>query len=49
MVNSILMDESYYERLRSDPQKETRVKYDRLVKKYSNCLTKKRKGLSYLF
>lgn len=43
MVNSILMDESYYERLRSDPQKETRVKYDRLVKKYSNCLTKKEK------
>ena len=41
MVNDILMDESYYEKLRNDPQKETRIKYEKLIKKYSNCLTKK--------
>ena len=40
MVNDILMDESYYEKLRNDPQKDTRSKYEKLIKKYSNCLTK---------
>ncbi|MEW8547698.1 MAG: hypothetical protein AB2693_29675, partial [Candidatus Thiodiazotropha sp.] len=27
--------------MRDDPQKETRVKYNRLIKKYSKCLTNK--------
>ena len=32
MVNDILMDEYYYEKLRNDPQKETRIKYEKLIK-----------------
>ena len=41
MVNGILMDESYYEKLRNDPQKETRIIYEKLIKKHSNCFMKK--------
>ena len=46
MVNDSLLDDSYYEQLHGDPQKETRMEYNKLIKKYNSCLT--RNEIEYL-
>ena len=46
MVETIILDTDYYEKLSENPHKDTAQKYHKLLKKYQNLLTKKE--LDYL-
>ena len=46
MVETIINDSSYYEKLAADPHKETSLKYNKFLNKYQNQLTEKE--LDYL-
>ena len=46
MVENTLNDSGYYEILETDPHKETKLNYDKFLKKYRSNLTKKE--LDYL-
>ena len=41
MVETIILDTDYYEKLSENPHKDTAQKYHKLLKKYQNLLTKK--------
>ena len=41
MVESIFTDANYYEKLSSDPHKDTLKKYIKFLEKYQNQLTEK--------